>query len=74
MSRECTTHHFACDCREAHMGRMRRALEAIAERDVPSKPGWEGYRHVEAMGMQVLAQYVLEGGDPDDLLNPDTDG
>ena len=47
MSRQCTTHHHACDCREekfkqteAENKRLREGIERITESDNPYNVAW----------------------------------
>lgn len=38
--RQCTTHHLACDCREARAARMEAALRELLATQGHIMPGW----------------------------------
>jgi hypothetical protein len=54
--KECTTHHFACDCREEKFAKAVRALRFYADQD-----DWRNNDRGEEFPIHNLAREALKG-------------
>ena len=48
MSKECTTHHHACDCREAKFRKLERENAALRAEVKVTRQNWEDYKSENA--------------------------
>jgi hypothetical protein len=59
--RQCTTHHLACDCREARAAGMEAALRKILAIQGQVMPGWND-ELIKATLVRKIAEKGLEPG------------
>jgi len=61
--KECTTHHYACDCREAAFKKLVDCIKLIEFQATRGFPTWQEWTYLEIQAKQALKQYEDSRGD-----------